>query len=533
MFSNGNAASHGDVVQEVSNRLHVDIVPGTEVLADFEGAHFVHGGKENVVLVPQPHDDLHDPLNWSPAWKRTILANTAAYMFLGNFTSLSISPMTPVLMAEFNVNITKVALLTGVCILALGYANFAIIPCANVLGRRPTALACSLICIAANIWEALAQSYKSMLGGRALIGIGAATSESLMPLVIADLVFLHERGRWMGVYFWAFFTGAWLGPVIAGTLAEYATWRWFFWLTTIMQCTSFVMLVLFFPETKYHRDNALLDLARATDIIEPSPTGAVKTEIGHFNEFQEVQLPSASPATATAIEQAQPRVSPFFGKGSPSNNQRWNVWFEIDKIGLQRLPRDVAVPFYIATFPIVIFAACCTAFPACALLVLNLLESPAFSGPPFDFAPSSVGYTNFALMGGGIFGLFTAGPLSDWTSMVLTKRNRGVREPEMRLLSLLPFVLIGLIGMTVSALGFQHKWPWEVIVIVGFGFSGTMVMAIPTIGITVTFGADTSDPQYAVDSYKPVAGEIMVVATVLKNTFAVGPGAPSPLAPNV
>lgn len=39
-----------------------------------------------------------------------------------------------------------------------------------------------------------------MLGGRALIGIGAATSESLMPLIIADLVFLHERGKWMGIY---------------------------------------------------------------------------------------------------------------------------------------------------------------------------------------------------------------------------------------------------------------------------------------------------------------------------------------------
>lgn len=209
------------------------------------------------------------------------------------------------------------------------------------------------------------------------------------------------------------------------------------------------MLVFFFPETKYHRDNSLLDLARATDIIESSSTDAATAEINHFNESQKDQLPSVSPATATAVEQAQPIVSPFLDKGFPSKNQRWNVWFKIDQIGLQRLPRDVATPFYIATFPIVVFAACCTAFPACALLVLNLLESPAFSAPPFNFAPSSVGYTNFALMGGGIFGLFTAGPFSDWVSMMLTKRNHGVREPEMRLLSLLPFVLIGLIGMTV------------------------------------------------------------------------------------
>lgn len=36
-------------------------------------------------------------------------------------------------------------------------------------------------------------------------------------------------------------------------------------------------------------------------------------------------------------------------------------------------------------------------------------------------------------------------------------------------------------------------------------------MAIPTIGLT-----------YAVDSYKPVAGQIMVVATVVKNTYGFG-----------
>lgn len=71
MFSDASTADHGGIVQEMSNRLHVDIIPGTEVLTDFEGAHFVHGGKENVVLVPQPHDDLHDPLVGWPLLKST------------------------------------------------------------------------------------------------------------------------------------------------------------------------------------------------------------------------------------------------------------------------------------------------------------------------------------------------------------------------------------------------------------------------------------------------------------------------------
>jgi hypothetical protein len=34
--------------------------------------------------------------------------------------------------------------------------------------------------------------------------------------------------------------------------------------------------------------------------------------------------------------------------------------------------------------------------------------------------------------------------------MVLTKRNDGVREPEMRLLTFIPFVAIAVVGMTVG-----------------------------------------------------------------------------------
>lgn len=336
---------------------------------------------------------------------------------------------------------------TGATNLALGYANFIIIPCANVFGRRPTAIVCSIICIAANVWEALAGSYSSLLGGRILVGIGAAISESFMPMIIADIVFLHERGRWMGIYFWAFFTGAWLGPVVAGTIAGHVSWRWFFWLAAIMQCVNLIALILFFPETKYRRENSVPKMPHAT---APSNTQEQGSHSHAGEKEAQADTNQNSSFTRDDIPIDESGRSVFLGKGFPSHNQRWNLWFQIDRIGLKLLPRDILTPFYISILPIVVFASCCLAFPACALLVLNLLESPAFSAAPFYFSPASVGYTNFALMGGGIFGLLTAGPFSDWSSMVLTRRNKGIREPEMRLFSLIPFIIIGLIGMTVS-----------------------------------------------------------------------------------
>lgn len=84
--------------------------------------------------------------------------------------------------------------------MVLGYANFIIVPFANIFGRRPTILICGLICIAANIWQARVMTWPSFLGARAIGGLGAAANESIMPMVISDVMFLHQRGVWMGLY---------------------------------------------------------------------------------------------------------------------------------------------------------------------------------------------------------------------------------------------------------------------------------------------------------------------------------------------
>jgi hypothetical protein len=61
-----------------------------------------------------------------------------------------------------------------------------------------------------------------------------------------------------------------------------------------------------------------------------------------------------------------------------------------------------------------------------------------------------------------MIGLFTAGPLSDMVAASLTKRNRGIREPEMRLLAMIPYVIIMIIGNVVVAVGYERAWDWKV-----------------------------------------------------------------------
>jgi hypothetical protein len=70
-----------------------------------------------------------------------------------------------------------------------------------------------------------------------------------------------------------------------------------------------------------------------------------------------------------------------------------------------------------------------------------------------------------------------------------------------------------LLGNVIVAVGYEQKWRWEAIVIVGYTCAGIQVAALP--GIVST---------YAVDSYKPVAGSLFVAITVNKNMWGYGLG---------
>jgi hypothetical protein len=95
--------------------------------------------------------------------------------------------------------------------------------------------------------------------------------------------------------------------------------------------------------------------------------------------------------------------------------------------------------------------------------------------------------------------------------MKLTISNKGICEPEMRLVAMIPYVLIMILGNVIDGVAHQNSWDWRIIVIIGYKCDGIQVAAIPGIASTC-----------AVDSYKPVTGSIFVVIAVNKNLWGYG-----------
>lgn len=138
-------------------------------------------------LVPHPTNDPNDPLNWSRFWKYTTAFSQLLYVWVLVCSALSIAPMFPLLGKQFHLDQQQLSLLTGLNVITLGFANILIVPLSNIFGRRPISIFFGLLVVLTNIWQALATTHSSFLAARACNGLVAATSETIMVQVIADM----------------------------------------------------------------------------------------------------------------------------------------------------------------------------------------------------------------------------------------------------------------------------------------------------------------------------------------------------------
>lgn len=256
-----------------------------------------------------------------------------------------------------------------------------------------------------------------------------------------------------------------------------------------MTAFNFINLLFCFPETKF-----------------PQHDSSPKHRVLLHPEMEANPDNNPSKGNLDQVNPVEGRLTDIVGNGRPSKTQ-FKLWQTPDSSWKSFLFHDILAPVRLFLYPIIFWTGLNVAGPANLLLYWNLTESALLGSPPYNFSVSAVGYSNFAFVVGGVLGLATAGPLSDWIAAKSTARNNGIREAEMRLPALLPYLATSVVGILIGGIGFDRLWDWPVVLVVGYGFSGLCVTAVPTIAVA-----------YAVDCYKPISGEIMVVATVIKNS---------------
>jgi EmrB/QacA subfamily drug resistance transporter len=119
---------------------------------------------------------------------------------------------------------------------------------ADIYGRKPMLLIGIAVFLVASILCGSAWSMVSLIAFRGLQGVGAGAIIPITSTIVGDLYEPAQRGRIQG-----YISSVWgvmgvLGPTLGGLFAQYATWRWIFFINIPVGLAALWMLQRFLHE---------------------------------------------------------------------------------------------------------------------------------------------------------------------------------------------------------------------------------------------------------------------------------------------
>lgn len=115
---------------------------------------------------------------------------------------------------------------------------------ADLFGRRWVTILIILTYVLGSTICATAQNGGTLIGGRIIQGLGSGGVMVIVPVIVADLVPLRQRGYYMAMILVIFALGSSLGPFIGGVIVQTTTWRWVFYINLPIGGTAIVILFL-------------------------------------------------------------------------------------------------------------------------------------------------------------------------------------------------------------------------------------------------------------------------------------------------
>ncbi|KAI1746037.1 putative multidrug resistance protein fnx1 [Xylaria scruposa] len=114
---------------------------------------------------------------------------------------------------------------------------------ANIFGRSALTLFAIAIFAVGSAISGPAPTLGILVFGRAVQGIGSAGINTMVEMVVCDLVPPRERGKFLGFILAIYAISTTVGPLIGGAFASYATWRWIFYLNLPLAGLTLAMVI--------------------------------------------------------------------------------------------------------------------------------------------------------------------------------------------------------------------------------------------------------------------------------------------------
>ncbi|KAK2591820.1 hypothetical protein QQS21_010488 [Conoideocrella luteorostrata] len=456
-----------------------------------------------IYLIPMPTADPRDPLNLPNSRKIwSILALSlfgamaaSAELILGAVLpvfSFEYADLDPKLLVDIHLPagsnglaalaqlpgppIWEIYLLASAPVLTIGIANFFLVPLAIAVGRRTVLLGTGVIALAGCVGSGFSVSLGTHLVCRVIQALGAGTIESLIPFIIQDMVFYHQRSAAIA---FVFLTQG-LSIVVLGIASPYIigriSWRFIYFVTAGAGLVFLIQLFFVLPETKF---------ARTDDELRGIP----KTPL----------LPG----------QTRPNID---RRKYPARTRKADLQ-------VYRGPADwragrMAIWDSLRTFfyPQLFFITMLNSAVIAVALAAGYTVAPQLITEPWSWPFYHLGFCLFPIILASLFSMAIAGVGADMFTNYMAKK-RGQRLPEFQVLNLIFPCVAGLVGCVLFGLTGDHpdKYHW-MIFLVGIGLIAFSFLATNTIGIVYVL---ESHPHLSGPSLVNIASFRCLIAFVL------------------
>ncbi|KAJ5370511.1 MFS transporter [Penicillium cataractarum] len=449
-----------------------------------------------VYLIPIPTADpqahvLLDPLNL-PMWRKILIVT-----LLSTFSAISLSLISGFggllgfyaeEYADAGINNADITGLMTYPSAFMGAANLIAIPMSLAIGRRPVMLFSTILLVVGSVLCACAKNYRQHLAFRFILGLAAGQSEALVGMITQEIHFLHERGRALMIQSAIQIVFSTVYVIFASPIAGAIGPSNWYYLAAGLSGVQFILALIFLPETKYKRP------------LSAYQHGSLHE--WHMGSEEEEELPPVTQSERAPLD---------FERYSP---RTWRSDLRLLSASPEWDQAIAALKSIIALFlfPNVFWAFCL----AGATLGINIAIGTAYNkvvtSPPYNWPSSSASYANTGQIFVSLIGFPLFGYGSDKFVSWRAKHNKGVHEPETRLVVLILPISIGILSCILFGEAGSHpdRFSWFAVVFANAGYYFTFI------------GSYIASATYLLDAYPGKAGPIFVIICALRGFIGFG-----------
>jgi hypothetical protein len=236
-------------------------------------------------------------------------------------------------------------------------------------------------------------------------------------------------------------SGVAVGIILSGLITIHNDWRVIYYVATALIGALTTLVFFTMPETSFNRSPA----AVPTPLHETSKLYTEdKSASEHLSRIESGKMEAAD---------------------TPQHHKK-RTYVQNLKIFNGTLTKESIVKIFVRPIaflilPPVLWATLVMSVTIGFLVAISSNFASAFQ-MTYGFQPYQSGLCFIAGVVGSLLGIFAGGWCSDWTANFLTRRNHGIREPEMRLPSMVLGLIASPLALILYGVGIQHKLHWMV-----------------------------------------------------------------------